>query len=84
MTEVIEIPAVSIDEYLGKSACGFYKMDIQGAEYFALKGMKSTILSNPNIIFNGILDYWIRINKIISTLTTGFNSRIWLKDVFIH
>ena len=55
--EVIEIPAVSIDEYLGENQhVDFIKMDIQGAEYFALKGMKSTILSNPNIII--LMEFW--------------------------
>jgi FkbM family methyltransferase len=55
--EVIEIPAVSIDEYLGENQhVDFIKMDIQGAEYFALKGMKSTILSNPNVII--LMEFW--------------------------
>lgn len=55
--EVIEIPATSIDDYLGDNKqVDFIKMDIQGAEYYALKGMKSTILSNPNVII--LMEFW--------------------------
>ncbi|CAM4092731.1 FkbM family methyltransferase [Bacillus manliponensis] len=39
----IEIPVVSIDEYLDGKPATFIKMDIEGAELMALKGAKKTI-----------------------------------------
>lgn len=46
-----EVPATSIDAYVnGKYKVDIVKMDIQGAEYPALMGMKETLLSNPDLI----------------------------------
>ena len=51
---VQEIHAVSIDDYLNSvstefSAVDFIKMDIQGFEMEAMKGMENTIRSNPRL-----------------------------------
>lgn len=55
--EIIEIPAVSIDQYLPSDIkIDFIKMDIQGAEYFALKGMRETLLKNPEIVI--LMEFW--------------------------
>jgi FkbM family methyltransferase len=45
----IEIDVVSLDQYLGDIKVDFIKMDIQGSEYLALKGMSNIIKSNPNL-----------------------------------
>ena len=46
-----EVPATSIDAYVnGKYKVDIVKMDIQGAEYPALVGMKQTLQSNPHLI----------------------------------
>lgn len=53
--EVIE--AISIDKYVnGIFKVDFIKMDIQGYEIAALKGMEKTIKSNPEIIL--LLEFW--------------------------
>ncbi|MCL4557891.1 MAG: FkbM family methyltransferase [Deltaproteobacteria bacterium] len=46
-----EVEAVSIDEYVNqKYKVDFIKMDIQGSEFFALRGMAKTLELNPDII----------------------------------
>ncbi len=44
----IDIEAVAMDDYLKGAAVNFIKMDIQGFEMSAVKGMEST-LQNPNV-----------------------------------
>ena len=49
-SESYEVEAVSIDSFVNNSfAVNFIKMDIQGFEYFALKGMEQTIKNNPRL-----------------------------------
>jgi FkbM family methyltransferase len=46
----INIDAVSIDDFVGnKFKVDFIKMDIQGFELFALKGMQQTLINNPSV-----------------------------------
>lgn len=46
-----QVEAISIDMYVKKKyKVNFIKMDIQGAEYPALLGMKETLLDNPDVI----------------------------------
>lgn len=47
----VPIELIRLDDYLGANAShvDFIKMDIQGAEYFALQGMRATLL-NPKIM----------------------------------
>jgi len=52
----IEIDAVSIDDYLKDVKVNFIKMDIQGFEMEAMKGMKETLKNNPNVKM--ISEFW--------------------------
>jgi len=53
--EVIE--AISIDEYVNAAwLVNVVKMDIQGFEVSALKGMENTVAANPNIKL--LLEFW--------------------------
>lgn len=55
--EVFEIEAVNIDEYLGNiNQVNFIKMDIQGFEMSAVKGMEKTLDSNAEIKL--ISEFW--------------------------
>ncbi len=50
--EVIEINATTIDDYLqsnNTTQVDFIKMDIQGFEMAALKGMEKTLKNNPHV-----------------------------------
>ena len=50
------VKAESIDHYLPDLHVDFIKMDIQGAEFFALNGMKETIEKNPEIKL--LTEFW--------------------------
>ncbi len=52
----IEIAAVSIDDYLKGTKVDFIKMDIQGFEIEAIKGMKETFKNNANVKM--ISEFW--------------------------
>jgi FkbM family methyltransferase len=52
----IEIDAVSIDDYLKGEKVQFIKMDIQGFEMEAMKGMKETLKNNPDVKM--ISEFW--------------------------
>lgn len=52
----IEIDAVSIDDYMKGGKVDFIKMDIQGFEMEALKGMKDTLKNNPDVKI--ISEFW--------------------------
>jgi len=60
--EVIEIDAVNLDEYLSNLNGGkipdvdFIKMDIQGFEMQAIKGMQKTLTENKDVIL--ISEFW--------------------------
>ena len=55
--EEIEIDAVNLDEYLsGKGKVDIIKMDIQGFEMSAIKGMEQTLKANQNIKL--ITEFW--------------------------
>lgn len=51
-----EIDAVSIDDYLKGEKVDFIKMDIQGFEMEAIKGMKETLKNNPKAKM--ISEFW--------------------------
>lgn len=52
-----EVDSVSIDQYFPKKvAIDWVKMDIQGAEGFALTGMRETVISNRNIKI--VSEFW--------------------------
>ncbi|MGZ5136034.1 MAG: FkbM family methyltransferase [Flavitalea sp.] len=71
--EEIEIEAVSIDDYFeAGSRVDLIKMDIQGFEMQAIKGMKRTITENPGIRI--ISEFWpYGLNKAGSSLTEYYN-----------
>lgn len=52
----IEIAAISIDDYLKGKKVNFIKMDIQGFEMEAMKGMKETLKNNPDVKL--ISEFW--------------------------
>jgi FkbM family methyltransferase len=55
--EVIAVDGVSIDEYVGgQFRVDFIKMDIQGYELHALRGMERTIGANPDIVI--FSEFW--------------------------
>ena len=69
----IEIEAVSVDEYLGNNRkIDFIKMDIQGFEMQAVKGMERTLEENKNIKL--ISEFWpYGLSKAGSSVNEYFN-----------
>lgn len=68
----IEIDAVSIDDYLKGAKVDFIKMDIQGFEMEAMKGMKDTLKNNPKVKM--ISEFWpYGLRKAGSSLMDYFN-----------
>lgn len=72
-----EVPATSIDSYInGKFKVDIIKMDIQGAEYPALLGMKETLKSNPDLILfmeicpSALRDFGVEMKTIHSYLSS--------------
>jgi len=54
---VYEIPAISIDEFLGDNKkVDFIKIDIQGFEMTAIKGMLETLSANPDLVV--LSEFW--------------------------
>jgi len=47
--QAIEIDAISMDDYIGDGRVDFIKMDIQGFEMEAVRGMEGVLARNPNI-----------------------------------
>jgi FkbM family methyltransferase len=48
--EVIEVEAYSLDEHLGVHSYDLIIMDIEGSEYFALKGMAKTLVQSKVLV----------------------------------
>ena len=76
----VKVEMISIDDFLNDVKINFIKMDIQGAEYFALKGMKETLKKSNNVKMftefwpSGLREFGIRPGKYIDLLTEyGFN-----------
>jgi FkbM family methyltransferase len=51
-----QVPCHSIDFYLSGKPVDFIKMDIQGAEYSALRGMRKTLSGSPRL--NMLMELW--------------------------
>lgn len=46
----VEVNVIRLDDYIqNKFPVDFIKIDVQGAEYLALQGMKETLMANPQI-----------------------------------
>ena len=55
--EVFAVDGVSIDDYVGgQFRVDFIKMDIQGYEHHALRGMERTIMANPGVVI--FSEFW--------------------------
>ena len=52
----IEIDVVSLDDYFKDQKIDFVKMDIEGSETMALKGMKNILKGNVKILIEGNMD----------------------------
>lgn len=54
----ISVDAISLDNYFSANTTrvDLIKMDIQGAEYSAIQGMRGILLKNPNIIL--VIEFW--------------------------
>ncbi|TLD68426.1 FkbM family methyltransferase [Phragmitibacter flavus] len=54
----LTIPAVALDDYFSeiKAQIDLIKMDIQGAEFFAVKGMKKVLATNPKVKL--LTEFW--------------------------
>ena len=46
----ITVPAISIDEHFNLTTVDFVKIDVQGGEYYVIKGMENVIRRSPNIV----------------------------------
>lgn len=57
--EVVEVPACSLDELLGARRFDLVIMDIEGSEYFALKGMQK-ILQDVGALFIEFVPHHLR------------------------
>jgi FkbM family methyltransferase len=65
-SEKYEIPVVSIDELLPGKKANLVKIDIQGYEYFAFKGMQQLIRNNPELkIISEFFPYGIKKSGIV-------------------
>jgi FkbM family methyltransferase len=84
--EAVPIDGVSIDEYIGgRFLVDFIKMDIQGYELHALRGMERTILANPDmVILSEFWPYGFRLCGSSASLAYDYirslNLNIWLPE----
>jgi FkbM family methyltransferase len=52
-----QVDGVTLDSYFpAETRVDFIKMDVQGAEYFALQGMKRVLRDNPNLVL--MIEFW--------------------------
>lgn len=57
----IKIETVALDDLFPNEQIDFIKMDIQGAEYSALMGMRKLVARNPNLILiSEFAPYWLK------------------------
>jgi FkbM family methyltransferase len=80
----IPVQAVSIDDYVGgRFRVDFIKMDIQGYELSALRGMEKTIAANPAlVIFSEFWPYGLRqagaSARLVYDFVRSLNLNMWL------
>jgi len=52
-----QVEGVALDSYFAPGTrINFIKMDVQGAEYFALQGMKRVLRDNPDVVL--MMEFW--------------------------
>jgi FkbM family methyltransferase len=84
--ETIVVDGVSIDDYIGgRFGVDFIKMDIQGYELHALRGMERTIGANPAIvIFSEFWPYGLQQcgtnAKLVYDYIRSLDLQIWLEE----
>jgi FkbM family methyltransferase len=84
--EAIPVDGVSIDDYVGdRFRVDFIKMDIQGYELHALRGMMRTIAANPDMVI--FSEFWPHAFKECGTSArdaydyiTSLDLQIWLPE----
>jgi FkbM family methyltransferase len=82
--EAIAVDGISIDDYVGgRFRVDFIKMDIQGYELHALRGMERTVMANPAImIFSEFWPYGFRQSGTSASLVYDYirslDLQIWL------
>jgi hypothetical protein len=75
----IHVQAYSLDEYMPDRKFDIVVMDIEGSEYFALKGMQ-TVLSNTSVLAIEFLPHHLRnvsdvsVEAFLSLITPHFSS----------
>lgn len=52
----VMVPTTTIDRYMNGRKVDFLKIDIQGAEFFALQGMTETLDANPDVMI--LTEFW--------------------------
>jgi FkbM family methyltransferase len=84
--EAITVDGVSIDDYVDERfRVDFIKMDIQGYELNALRGMERTIIANPGmIIFSEFWPYGFQLcgtnAKLVYDYICSLNLQMWLPE----
>ena len=84
--EAVTVDGVSIDDYVaGRMCVGVIKMDIQGYELNALRGMEQTIMANPAmVIFIEFWPYGFRLcgtdANLVYDYICSLNLQMWLPE----
>ena len=84
--EAIPVESVSIDDYIaGQFRVDLIKMDIQGYEFSALRGMEKTIEANPGVvILSEFWPYGLRLcgtsARLVYDYILSLNLQMWLPE----
>jgi FkbM family methyltransferase len=75
--EEIEVEAYSLDEHLGVESYDLVIMDIEGSEYFALKGMAETLVQSKVLVVEFLPHHLrdvagITVDEFLSVIPDGF------------
>ncbi len=80
--EKIEVPTITLDEFIGDTRVDVIKMDIEGGERVALNGMTEVIRNNPDLVMlvevylQGIASAGWDLKEYIDFLITRFHLHI--------
>ncbi len=76
--EIIKVPARPLDEVLAGQTFDVILMDIEGSEYFALRGMQ-TLLASAQVLFMEFVPHHLRnvagvnVTELVATITPHFS-----------